>query len=441
MRTLLIELRRSAALWTGGLTLVLALVLLYGFPGPWAKGAEDWTEEWTNLARWLRYHLMLLWPVALAAGAWQGRRDHRSKMDELLATVPRPAVLRVLPPVLAMCIGLVGAYLVLFLVGAVQVIGNTSFNDFGWVPILLVGFLSLIAGALVGMGIGRVLPFVLTAPVLGVAGLVAMVVTSIGSPGTGSNIAGSVSQQVALLGPALENARNAFDTIATMVSVLQMVWFVALGLTGFALFALSGFSGRQARLLAPLPVIVGAAIVLPLLPSRPDQVVIRDTEAVALVCAPGAPRVCVSRLHEDQLDELATPAREVLAALARLPAPQPTSVVESMRSRNISGPPGDLSPDVIYAQLDDFEFTADSRRTMLAGPEQNCPESDYAADMARRAVIASWFDGELAGVRKSRPMPPDVAARAESLWQSLRSLPADQQAARVAGLRAQAYRC
>jgi hypothetical protein len=78
MRALLIELRRSAALWTGVLTLGLALGLYYGFSGPWSKGADAWTAEWTNLARWLRYHLTLLWPVALAAGAWQGRRDHRS---------------------------------------------------------------------------------------------------------------------------------------------------------------------------------------------------------------------------------------------------------------------------------------------------------------------------------------------------------------------------
>jgi hypothetical protein len=438
MRALGIELRRSAALWTGVLTLGVALGLFYGFSGPWGKGAEAWTEEWTNLARWLRYHLMLLWPVALAAGAWQGRREHRSKMDELLTTVPRPPLLRVLPPVLAMCIGLAGAYLVLFLIGAVQVAGNATFNDYGWVPILLVGFLALLAAAVLGMGIGRVLPFVLTAPVLGVAGLGAMIVTTLGSPGTSSNLDGVVSQQVALLGPALMGVRDTFGTIATQVSVLQIVWFVALGLTGLGLVA---FAGRQARLFALVPVVVGAAIVLPLLPSDATEVVVRDTEAVALVCAPGTPRVCVSRLHEDQLDGLVGPARQVLADLARLPGQQPTSVIESMRSWRIAGPASDHDPSVVLAQLDDFEFIADSRRTMLAGPGKHCPDPDSGSDYARRAVIASWFDGTLANVAPTRPMLPDVATRAGTAWQSLRALPLDQQAARIAELRAEAYRC
>jgi hypothetical protein len=438
MRALRIELRRSAGVWTGLLFLGLAFFLIYGFSGPWGKGAGAWTAEWTNLAKWLRYHLLMLWPLALAAGAWQGRRDRRAKMDELLTSTPRPALVRVLPPVAAMCLGLVGAYLVLFLIGAVQVAGNATFNDFGWVLILLAGFLSLIAAALLGMGIGRVLPFVLTAPVLGVAGLAAMIITGLGSPGTGSYLDGTVPQQISLLGPALLDGQDAFTTIATKVSVLQIVWFTALGLTGLALVT---FVGWRARLFALLPVVAGAAVVLPLLPSRPADVVVRNAEAVALVCAPGTPRVCVSRLHEDQLDGLVGPARQVLAELAKLPGQQPTWVVESMRRAWSLGVPVSGDPDVVLAQLDGYEFMANSRRSMLAGPEKNCPEPDYLSDEVRRSIIASWFDGKLASVSTRRAMLPDVAARAEPLWQSLQALPLDQQAARIAELRAQAYRC
>jgi hypothetical protein len=437
MRPLLIELRRSAALWTGILTLGIAFGLFYGFSGPWGKGAEAWTEEWTNLARWMRYHLMLVWPLALAAGAWQGRRDRRAKMDELLSSTPRPALIRVLPPVVAMCLGLAGAYLVLFLIGAVQVAGNASYNDFGWVPILLVGFLALFAGALLGMGIGRVLPFVLTAPVLAVTGLAAMIITSLGSPGSGSALDGAVSQQVSLLGPALKNVQNAFTTIATSVSVLQIVWFAALGLTGYALFV---FTGPRARLLALIPVVAGAAIVLPLFPSHEGDVVVQDPDAVALVCATGSPRVCVTRMHEDALTELAGPAREALAQLAKLPGPQPTSVVESTRSFYRPGPPEPAPAGVMLAHLDNREFIDDSRRALLAG--QACPYSaDYYADVARRTVIASWFEGELASVSRVRPLPADAATIAEPMWESLRALPTGQQAARIAELRAQGDRC
>ncbi|MET0236986.1 MAG: hypothetical protein ABW224_20220 [Kibdelosporangium sp.] len=437
MRPLRIELRRSAAVWTGLLTLGLALGLFYGFSGPWGKGADAWTEEWTNLARWLRYHLLLLWPLALAAGAWQGRRDHRARMDELLTTVPRPVLVRALPPVVAMCSGLAGAYLVLFLVGAVQVAGNTSYNDFSWVPILLVGFLALIAAALLGMGLGRVFPFVLTAPVLGVAGLAAMIITTIGSPGSGASIEGLVSTPVSLLAPAFEDVANPFSTIAASVSVLQFVWFFALVATGFALFA---FVGRQARLLALVPVVVGVAIVLPLFPSDNSRVVVQDTDAVALVCATGTPRVCVSRLHDDTLTGLVEPARAALSALAKLPGDQPTSVIESMRAWRAPGPPGDRPAGVALVQLDDTEFMADRRRSLLAGPVQDCAAT-YESDVARRAVIASWFDGELASVSKTRPLSAEVAAVAEPLWHSLRSLPVEQQPARVAELRAQADRC
>jgi hypothetical protein len=438
MRALWIELRRSAALWSGVLLLGTVLVLTYAFSGPWGKGPDAWTEEWTNLARWLRFHLMLVWPLALAVGAWQGRRAHRSKMDELLGSVPRPAAQRVLPVALAMCVGLAAAYLVLFLAGAVQVVGNTTFNDFGWVPILVVGFLALFAAALLGMGIGRVLPFLLTAPVLGIAGLAAMVLTSIGSPGTGSILDGAVSQQVALLGPAFEGVRDTFDTIAAHVSVLQMVWFGALILTGFGLFA---FDGLKARLLALLPTVVGAAIVLPLLPSEPDEVVVRDAEAVALVCAEGTPRVCVSRLHEDELDSVVEPGRAALADLARLPGDQPAAVIESMRSWLTTGPREPIPAGTVAAQLDDPEFILDRRRNLLAGPVRGCTTwSGEPAEAARRAVIASWFDGRLETVAR-RPMHPEVAMLAEPMWQSLQALPRDQQAAQVAELRAQGLKC
>jgi hypothetical protein len=236
----------------------------------------------------------------------------------------------------------------------------------------------------------------------------------------------------------LENVRDTFSTIATQVSMLQFVWFVALGLTGLGLVA---FAGWKARLFALVPVVAGAAIVLPLFPSDPAGVVVRDTEAVALVCAPGTPRVCVSRLHEEELDGLVDPARQVLAELARLPGQQPTSVVESMSRWRYGEPPPSADPSVILAQFDDYEFMVDRRRSMLAGPVSNCTDRDYESDAARRVVIASWFDRQLGSVNTSRPLSADVGPPAKSLWQSLQALPLDQQPARIAELRAQAYRC
>lgn len=78
-----IELRRSAALGAALITVVVGVGALYVSTGRWSTG-------WMALALAIREYLLLLWPLALAAGAWQGRREHRAKVGELFATTARP---------------------------------------------------------------------------------------------------------------------------------------------------------------------------------------------------------------------------------------------------------------------------------------------------------------------------------------------------------------
>jgi hypothetical protein len=101
-RVLGIELRRSAALGCALILLVVGAVALYF--------AEEigFATGWMQLAMAQRLYLALLWPLALAAGAWQGRREHRSRVGELFASTPRPRAHRAVPTMGAMAAAVVG---------------------------------------------------------------------------------------------------------------------------------------------------------------------------------------------------------------------------------------------------------------------------------------------------------------------------------------------
>ncbi|MFF7296478.1 hypothetical protein [Streptomyces sp. NPDC008265] len=153
-RVLRTELRRSVAPWAGLVLLSAPLALLYLIPGMWWTGTARWTAQWTSMALWTRSLLILAWPVAVGLGALQGLRDHRSGTAELLASTPRPARHRAAALAGATAVAVASAFALVVLVGAVQVLAGTGYPHFGWLPISLVGALSLAAGAVLGMGVG-----------------------------------------------------------------------------------------------------------------------------------------------------------------------------------------------------------------------------------------------------------------------------------------------
>nr|WP_042187198.1 ABC transporter permease [Kibdelosporangium sp. MJ126-NF4]CEL17886.1 hypothetical protein [Kibdelosporangium sp. MJ126-NF4]CTQ90890.1 hypothetical protein [Kibdelosporangium sp. MJ126-NF4] len=437
MTALKIELRRSAASWTGFLMVLIALGLFYLAPGPWNRGPDAWTNGWTSLAIWQRWVLNMLWPLALGAGAWQGRRDRRANTDELMSTMPKSAFQRAVPPVAALCVGAVGAYLVIFLVGAVQVLGNANYFHVDWLPVTFVGILSLVAAVLVGMGIGRVLPHLLTAPILAILAFAATTLALVASPSTGSVIEGTVSNQFALMTPVIDSQDNPFLVVATRVTAVQGLWFLGLAVTGFGLFTLIG---RKAQLLALVPAVAAGALTFVLLPSQ-GGIFKQDETASALVCADGAPRVCVSRLHEDKLAEAVGPAREALTKLAKLPGGPATAVEARIGMFEVDTLPS--SGDTAYFLIDTFGFPKNVQRTILAGPYKGRCENGmtgYDKTEAKRAVVASWLDGEPRPVAP-RELTPGAADIAGKLWDEVRALPADQQPARIAALRAEAREC
>jgi hypothetical protein len=428
MRILRIELRRSSALWAGILTLLISLGLFYSLSGPWWKGTDGWDQEWGTLALWQRWQLLMAWPLALAIGAWQGRRDHRSAMDELVLSTPKPPWRRVLPVAGAMALGEIAAYLVIFIVGGAQVAGNTDYFPLTWLPVTAVGILSMVAAVLLGMGIGRILPFLITAPALAILAMTGLFILQ-GTPDDQSSLRGMVSQATALLSPSLGEPHGAFDFVAAKVSLVQALWFLGLAVTGLILF-----TAMKRKIFALVPAAAALAIALPLFPTTKAGVFSTDQDAAAMVCADGLPRVCVTRMHQDALPTLVGPAREALALLAKTPD-APTAVEEDATTWQQHGPPRPRKPGVVLVNFDDFYFARHIRDSILIGPSTVC--TDYETTMAieaGRTAVVSWFNGSFKEVYASYP-ESGFPAVVKSTWDSLQALPAADQPARVAELR------
>ncbi|KAA9156311.1 hypothetical protein FPZ12_027720 [Amycolatopsis acidicola] len=435
MRALRIEARRSVAPWAGLLFALLALGFLFLMSGPWWKAPADWTTQLTTTALWVRFLLVFLWPVVVGAGAIQGMRDTRSGMHELLATTPRPHWHR--GAVLAAALGAltVLGFLLVFVVGAIEVLANGGFVSAGFVPVVAVGALVVIAGAWLGLAVGRLLPHPLTAPALAVVSLVLTVLLwSALDPETfTSSVLGSV--RAGLLGPAIQQPHGSLVTTATSVDAGQAVWFAGLAVTCFFLLAAKTV---RARLLGLLPAAVAVAIALAVFPATAEETMVPDSSAAAQVC--DGP-VCVSKMHEAVLPTLATAGREALEQLGNLPG-APTRVAELTDAvANNQVPPRD--PAVVYV---DFQSTpallyvsADQLRTFLlagAGTPSCLPRSwGDAGDIAARTVSASWFGGELKPLPAGTGMGPQANGPVEQAWAAFRTLPRAEQESRIVALR------
>ncbi|GAA3052124.1 hypothetical protein LV79_004951 [Actinokineospora globicatena] len=410
---------------------MLLLAIAHLMSGPWTKGDAAWSREWTGLAEWSRYLLMFVWPLVLGAGAWQGARDTRSDMDELLATVPSSRWRRAVPVASAVAIGVTAGYLGVVAVGAVRVIASGAALRADWLVVALLGALALVAVALLGLGIGRLLPSVMTPPVAAVAGLAVQVVLVWRS---------QESTTALLFTPAVSGGGvSVFTQVAPRASTGQALWFLMLAASGLVLFA-----GTRLRALAAVPLAVGATVLALVVPHG-SPVHVPDARALSLVCEP---RVCVTEARKTRLTELRGPSAQALADLAVLPN-APTTVVEHPTSPHLPRTPGE--PDTLGIDLGDPAFRrggpAELRRALLAGAgTQACATDDSTyADVERetvaRTVTAGWFVDDL------QPLPGHsyIWAEAQDLiqrtWADLRALPRAEQVTRVAAVRSAGLRC
>ncbi|MGE5828561.1 MAG: hypothetical protein ACM30G_09405 [Micromonosporaceae bacterium] len=427
-RILRIELRRSVALWAAVVIAAVGVFVLFSSNEPYGS--------WMQLVIVQRDIMQLTWPLALAAGAWQGIRERRSRVEELLATTPRPRWRRVLPVATAMAVAAVAAYLVMLAGAAGHLRHIDGYFPLGAIPLIALGALAMVAAVWLGQSIGTLLPSPLTAPMLAVIGFVGLAVSPMvvaqdsGDPGT------------FLLFPYLQGPRDggfAIQMLSARANLSQALWLAALAATGLAVFAASRPSTRVAAL---LPVALGAAVAVPVMPRHLSVAWIEDHRATEVVCTDDEPKVCIARLHSYALDHVTGPAREALSVLAAKLPPAPTKVlVDTVGDKD---PVDQRPPDTLVARVssvDDIEdYGADNLLWLMldgAGVPpcrkfMNLKGEPDDRHLAARLVAAAWL--------LDRALPPaggrdNGSGLAHEALTTLRGLPADEQRTRVAALR------
>ncbi|GAB2850674.1 hypothetical protein GCM10027074_16570 [Streptomyces deserti] len=449
IRVLRIELRRSVAPWAGAVVLAPALTFLCLLSGEWRTSTTAWTAQWTSMALWTRTLLFYLWPLAVGLGALQGLRDHRSKMSELLTSTPRPARHRAAMLAGTTAITLASAFALLVLVGGVQVLANTEYTHLGWLPISLVGALSLVAGAVLGMGAGRALPSVLTPPALAMGAFVftALMHMSLGrtETATAQGLPVTEPNRISLLSPAVQEVRDVLVTLSASVHVGQTIWLLGMAATGFALLVAAT---PRARLIALTPVLAGAVIALLVLPSDPRRMYVVDEAAAELVC--DGP-VCVTRTQQARLADLAGPGKEALRLLHdALGGQAPVSVRENTAVLPEGATPQWARETVLFDFDDDIISAAKGEELTSAliakGMVPGCSPvgwSGFGGDDYARTVAVGWVLGDL------RPLPGtlsagwrrEVDAETRPVWKELKALPRAEQLSRINAMRAAALSC
>jgi hypothetical protein len=434
-RILGIELRRSGAIWAAAITIPLAFA--------WPQVAEGMTgvmgEQRSNLAN--------LVPLALGLGAWQARRDRRSRMPELLATAARPEWQRLLHTATALGLAVVTGSLVVFAGLAVYGAVLGAYIPAVAVASAVVTALWLATAVWLGLAVGRMVPWALIPPLLLVGGAAAMVWLSILTDTEG--YPDGPPPGTLLLNPASSTGFDAFETLTGRAQLAQASWVLALAAASLLLGV-----ARRRRPAAVLPALgLGLAVALSLLPSSLHDAITLDRGALALVCTPDDRPVCARRLHPRVLDDLRQPGRQALALLsAKLPQ-APSRVVEAYRSFGNDAPVA-LEPraDTLYAEVStDGTGRVDAAErdilwTLLMGAGTlPCPDAQRAAGPryhAARLVAAAWLLEE----EPPAPTDPDDPALASTsvtgpAYETLLSAPAGEQRARVAALREAELAC
>jgi hypothetical protein len=448
VRVLRTELKRSIAPWPGIVVLAGSLAVLLLIDGLWWQGDAGWTAQWTSMALWTRYLLTFWWPLVVGLGAVYGLRDRRSRMAELLATTPLPAWRRAVLPAGATALVLMSGFGLLVLVGGVQVaLGAAAWTSFGWLPVSLVAALSLVAGAVFGMGVARAVPSALTPPALTVFLLLAAL--SLLQSNEGALPSSVAPNRLALLFPATAEPREMLLTLSGSVHLGQTLWLLGLLATGFALLWAATL---RARLLAVAPVLAGAALALLILPATARDTYVIDKAAAALVC--DGP-VCVTRANRSHLPELAPRGKDALRVLHdALGNRAPNSVREDTGLRAL-GEERRLSGDAVLVDFGDPLIAqatgAGLTRLLVAqGLAPNCAprtpwEGAGQVDIPLQSIAASWALGD----HRFTPLQtPDLYAYsqrewadADIAWQRLMALPPAEQRSRIAEVHAAALSC
>jgi hypothetical protein len=433
-RVLRIELRRSDARWIAVSIGLLGGLLVY-------LGAPRWF--WAGLAVHQREMLGLLLPLVLGGAAWQGLRERRSRVAELIAASPRPRWSRVLPTASALAIGGVVGYLAMSAVGIVVVVATRAvYFPPGYLATVGIGALAVVAAAWIGLAIGSRLPSLLTPPLLVIVGVAALLITP-------ETIHASARPQPApgylALFPSVDLTRDGpkgFIAVTAAAHLAQVLWLVAVAAGGLVWL---GAVRRRTQVLAVLPAVAGLIGALAVLPAT---TVGPDAGALVPFCTTDVPRVCLTRLNAPALDAVRGPARQALALMAaKLPAPPSSVVVTDTWATGVRPP---RRADTVYVDLqveEKYGRPVETPAEMLwriasgAGTRPcDVAETDeryYAA----RLVAAAWLVGRPPAEVPLWTEPLGSGELIDQAWQDLTLQPYAEQQARVAALREAELAC
>ena len=255
----------------------------------WGLGtsADRWQGSWGETTGKLAIAAGLIGaPFALAAGAWQGGREHRRRMTELRASASRTPLAQLLTAALPLAAWLMAAY-ALAVAGALLACAPYA-SAGGPEPTVFTGTaVALGACVLLGHVIGRAAPWRLTAPALALAAFVLFGLLN--------------ASQSDLRYLALAAVRGYYhdDLHLWWYPLVAALWVAGLA----AAAALAQAARRRATALLPLTAALGAAV---LLVQTGDGLVHENPLARRQVCNDSTtPRICVNATYPGMLPEVA----------------------------------------------------------------------------------------------------------------------------------------
>ncbi|MFI8433174.1 hypothetical protein ACIGJO_05420 [Streptomyces sp. NPDC079020] len=292
MTVLRTELRRGSAPWTGPAVAATILTTMV------AKSAE-WQGSWNDTQDLLHVSATLVaGPLTAAAGCWQGGREHRRRTGGLWLSVPRARLTRLVMAALPVALWAAVGYLVA-LAGVLAATWPYA-GAGGPSPALAVGDLSvLVCLAFVGLVVGRVCRWRLTAPVL--AGLLYV---GLGAPGY-------LSSEARFLSPATQY------WLRDSVPVWWFAPVMAVWTGGLTLALVLGYAARR-RVLALVP-LAAALCAAPLIVSTGEGMFRADPAAARPVCGDTVPQICVAGLEGPLLPEVSGALAGMLSRLDGVP--------------------------------------------------------------------------------------------------------------------------
>ncbi|WP_250034782.1 hypothetical protein [Paractinoplanes maris] len=435
-RILGIELRRSNA------PTLAALLLAAGVAGL-ALGGNLGLNGWHTFAYVHSSSLFLLLPLALAGGAVMGRREKRSRTDELMASTARPRTQRLLPGLLALGVAAAVAHLAVFAGGAVWILMTGSYASAVTVLWPLTGVLVLAGGAWLGLAAGRAWSSPLVPPLVAVLGLLLQLgFSELRPPGEPTYLANlSMLAQPPLYG---------WETITGRALLGYTVYGAGLIGAGFLLAAGRTWLPRVAAV-----VLLGVAgTIAAVVPGTMADTHYRvDAAAQKLVCADGAPQVCVTAIHAYLLDDAAPRVRAALTLLAKLPG-APTRAVEWRADQvyqpgdaddwSSTGParpePGTVNFDL---GLDDNKIAPALTEYVVLGAGTLWNGCRGGQDLVAAHAAGAWLMGreELTGVDDALSFYPELKQQVGETVRNLRKLPEKEQIRRVTALRDASLDC